>query len=407
MSFKRWLTSVLCSCILLSSILVVPASAVDDDDYYSAPVLSDGSVSAPSLAVDWPVSPASATSWDTVDRSVLQGIYKFIQYMTTAPSSYSDNSVIGLLHRILNKSGSSGSVPNADTNFRLIGGDGTNDFLNNIYRYVSGDNISGNLGNIQRNTLASSDRLLSVVSSLGALYDHVASESTLSAFASVFTGRNYSTSYSYVPFSYFLDFVFGGRKDGSGHYAYPVWRGSSADDSTVFYDSWSSVVGNLSSTFSSRYNPNNPDGHTIFYFLSMLQEVLATEEDKALRDSQKENVDQVKKDFVTGSSGKTSLGKDDFGSLSSVGGTFKDISSLNGQASLDSFSSGLTDADTAGQGWFSQSTKDALDSVSGSTTSESTVSTFSDDGLFSVDVDPDPYNMGNFEDNYSWLWGEK
>lgn len=89
-----------------------------------------------------------------------------------------------------------------------------------------------------------------------------------------------------------------------------------------------------------------------------------------------------------------------------MGGTFKDISSLNGQASLDSFSSGLSDADTAGQGWFSQATKDSLDAVSGSGSSVSSVSTFSDDGLYSVDVDPDPYHMQGFENNYSWLWGD-
>ena len=146
---------------------------------------------------------------------------------------------------------------------------------------------------------------------------------------------------------------------------------------------------------------------TLYHYVRQLSEVLASDDDKKLAESQKANREQIEKDFVSGSSGKTSLGKGDFGSLSSVGGTFHDISSLNGQASLDSFSTGLSDADTAGQGWFSQSTKDALDSVSDSTSSESTVSTFSDDGFTSVDVDSDPYNMGNFTDNYSWLWGEK
>ena len=138
-----------------------------------------------------------------------------------------------------------------------------------------------------------------------------------------------------------------------------------------------------------------------------LSDTLASDDDRKLAASQKDNREQIEKDFLNGSSGKASLGKDDFGSLSSVGGTFHDISSLNGQASLDSFSSGLADADSAGQGWFSQSTKDALDSVSGSSSSESNVSTFSSDGLHSEDSDLDPYNMGNFEDNYSWLWGDK
>lgn len=381
MSFKRWLTSVLCSCILLSSILVVPVSAVDDNDYYSAPAVSDGSVSAAPASLGG-IMLASATSWDTNDRAILQGIYKFIQYMTTAPSSYSDGSVIGLLHRILNKSGSSGSVPNANTNFRLIGGDGTNDFLNNIYRFVSGDNISGNLGNIQRNTLASSERALSIYTSLTSLYDHVASETSLSKISKYFN-------------------------DG-----YVAWYPLDANGNPILSSEYGFAEGSIGQFIStSKFNMTidgyiKNQGYTVFHYLKNLSDVLAPEDDKKLSQAQKENREQVENDFLTGKTGKTSLGKDDFGSLSSVGGTFKDTISLNGQSSIGDLTSGLSDADTVGQGWFSQATKDSLDAVSGSSSSQSTVSTFSDDGLSSVDVDSDPYHMQGFEDNYAWLWGD-
>lgn len=396
MSFKKWLTSVLCSCILLSSILVVPAAAVDDDNFYSIPAVSDGSS---------PVSPASlggvmlaaATDWSTDDRATLQGIYKFIQYMTTAPSSYSDNSVIGLLHRILNKSGSSGSVPNADTNFRLYrNGTGTNGLLFDIYTkigdvlpYGYGTNALSWLSTISSNVLkAASEDTLSAVS------DKVATESSLSKLVGTFSARIYDIGPTRVDYGQFLYATFG---------PYSTLFSPNPDRNIGFNNLLSSLGYALTFDGTNLYEGDR----TLYSRIRQLQDVLASDDDLAMREDQKENVDQIKKDFITGQSGKTSLGKDDFGSLSSVGGTFKDISSLNGQASLDSFSSGLTDADTTGQGWFSQSTKVALDSVSGSTTSESTVSTFSDDGLYSEDIDPDPYNMGNFVDNYSWLWGEK
>lgn len=392
MSFKRWLTSVLCSCILLSFILVVPASAADSVNYYSSPAVS---ASEPSPAIEWPVNPVSATSWDTNDRSVLQGIYKFIQYLTTAPSSYSDNSVIGLLHRILNKSGS--SIPNADTNFQLYrNGTGTNGLLFDIYTKI-GDVLPYGYGTNALSWLSTiSGNVLKVASetTLSALSDKVATESSLAKLVSTFSTRIYDIGPSYVDYGKFIYSTFGAYSD----------LFSPNPSRHIGFTNFLSSVG-----YALTYDGKNlfEGDRTLYSRIRQLQEVLASDEDLAMREDQKENVDQVKKDFITGQSGKTSLGKDDFGSLSSVGGTFKDISSLNGQASLDSFSSGLTDADTTGQGWFSQSTKDALDSVSGSTTSESTVSTFSDDGLYSEDVDPDPYNMGNFEDNYSWLWGEK
>lgn len=359
MSFKRWLTSVFCSCILLSSILVVPAVAVDDDNFYSIPAVSDGSAS---------VAPAS-----------LGGI------VLASTGDYSSQLSIIITHLATN-----------------------NNYLSMIYSYLSGlaewrnslltntariRDYSSVLSGISSGVSSISDKV-GTETTLSAISDKVATETSLAKLVGTFSSRIYDIGPSYVDYGKFIYATFGAYSD-------------------LFSPNPSRHIGftNLLSSvgYALTYDGNNlfEGDRTLYSRIRQLQEVLASDDDLAMREDQKENVDQVKKDFITGQSGKTSLGKDDFGSLSSVGGTFKDITSLNGQSSITDFTSGLTDADTAGQGWFSQSTKDALDSVSGSTTSESPVSTFSDDGLYSEDVDPDPYNMGNFEDNYSWLWGEK
>lgn len=132
---------------------------------------------------------------------------------------------------------------------------------------------------------------------------------------------------------------------------------------------------------------------TIFGHLENLSDTLASDEDKAIRESQNDNVGQIKQDFVTGFTGGTSLGKDDFGSLSTVGSSAKDLTSLNGQASISKFTDGLSDANTSGMGWFSAYTKSALDSVPTSSTTR--VSS----------RNSDPYNMSGFADNYNWLFG--
>lgn len=348
MKFIR-LTSVFLCCALLSSFLILPASAADDDNYYSAPVVFDGSPSVAPTSLGGIM--LAATGWDSNDKAILESIYKVIQCLLVKPSSVMAGS---LFSQILDISSNTASILN-------------------------------NLGGV----------------------DGIATENTLSALSQKFTDSlvnpwlylDGNTSFqSYNPsIGRIFDFSV---PDPAGGKNYSVfWR-------------LKDVIGALNQCFlvDRKFSFSTPNGTvptwTIYHYIKRLSEVLANDDDLALREDQKENVNQVKQDFITGTSGKTSLGKDDFGSLSSVGGTFKDITSLNGQSSITDFTSGLTDADTAGQGWFSQSTKDALDSVTDSTSSISTVSTFSDDGLSSVDVDPDPYNMGNFEDNYSWLWGE-
>lgn len=139
-----------------------------------------------------------------------------------------------------------------------------------------------------------------------------------------------------------------------------------------------------------------PDNPTLYHYVKNLSETLASDDDRALAESQKSNRDQIEQDFVSGSSGKTSLGASDFGDLSSVGGSVKDSLSLNGQSSISGFTGGLSDSDEAGQGWFSAETRDALDSVSSSSTY----------GLKREKGNSDIYNMAGFSDHYSWLYGD-
>lgn len=361
------LTSVIIVCTLLSCFLLIPASAVaDDDSYYSLPAVSDCSTSVSSF---YPVNPAEFTDSDS---TVLLNIYKFVQYLTISPSSYQSHSIVGMLDRI-------GSLV-----------------------YQISQNSGGSDGVAQETTLSAFKDLFTSFHSLDSQFpgDTVSFSDYLSSLFSLTTSPALASSTN--------DEFHANQEKGFVYNSYAYGVDGSI---TPHLDSQYSFSGLMSTLLSSLIYDGNlssltSGGPTLYRLVALLQQTLASEDDRQLAQNYKDNREQAETDFLSGQSGKTSLGKDDFGSLSSVGGTFHDISSLNGQASLDSFSSGLTDADTAGQGWFSQSTKDALDTVSGSTSSESSVSTFSDDGLYSVDVDSDPYNMGNFEDNYSWLWSD-
>ena len=367
MKFVR-LTSVFFCCALLSLFLVVPASASDDDNYYSlAPVSS----SEPSLAIDYPVNPAE---FSDSDSTVLSSILHFVQFITTSPSSWQSHSIIGMLDRI-------GSLV-----------------------YQISQNLGGFDGVAQETTLSSFKELFSKFAPSNSEWpaEPVSVGGYLSKLFSLTTNNSLSSGGTLEGFNQNLEKGF----------VYNVWVNPVDDSITPVVSSqfsWSGFVSTLLGNFI--YDGRNPStsggGPTIYRMLHLLQDTLASEDDRQLANNYKENRQQAEHDFLSGKSGKTSLGKDDFGSLSSVGGTFKDISSLNGQASLYSFSSGLSDADSAGQGWFSQSTKDSLDSVSGSSSFRSSVSTFSDNGLSSVDIDSDPYNMVDFENNYAWLWGDK
>lgn len=166
---------------------------------------------------------------------------------------------------------------------------------------------------------------------------------------------------------------------------------------------------------------------TLYKLVHQLQQVLASDDDLALKQDNKANEDAATDAFVNGSSSKTSLGTGDIGNLKDVGGTFNDLTSLNGQSSVSSFLSGLTSADGIGQGWFSEATRASLDAVSTPVTTsklvqktwrgeKSLIYSISADTSLNVvaspaparapAADPDPYNMSGFEDNYNWLWGD-
>ena len=389
MNFFKRFTSVFLCCVLLSSFFVVSVSAVDDSDYYSLPPVGG---SDPSVALDLPVNPSE---FSNDDSRTLSRIYEIIQYLYLSPSSWQRNSVIGFLERILH------AIPsNLDSNFALVGGDGTNAILDGIrgwvmktYNYLSSDNIAGNLGNIQRNTSVSSDRLLSLVQAVSGL-NGFATESSLSKLVVTFASPRYDIGPKLADFGELFNSAFG---------AYSTWffvpdSSSASGQKRVGFNSVLSAMGwGLTTDSINSYGGD----YTLFHYVKNLSETLASEDDKQLAQNQKENREQVEQDFLSGKSDKTSLGKDDFGNLSGVGGTFKDLTSLNGQASIGSFTDGLSSANETGQGWFSQATKDALDFVS---KSSSDVSTFSVDGDYMEDADI--YNMAGFEDHYAWLWGD-
>ena len=348
MNFFKRFTSVFLFCVLLSSFFVVSVSAVDDSVYYSLPPVGG---SEPSLSVSYPVNPsATGDGWTSSDSDRLRDIWQAL----------TDSS-----------SGNPGSIAYC---------------VWWIWNYLK-DDIRSSLGNIDRNTSVTASRILDSNSLLGSINSAVsgitgyATEKTLSGFSSDFldifaTGMSASLSPGYgtrFPFK-------------------------NPDNSTV-YVSFGQLLWYFQSYLA--YDGLVDGQYTLYHFVKNLSETLASEDDKQLAQNQKENREQVEQDFLSGKSDKTSLGKDDFGNLSGVGGTFKDITSLNGQASIGSFTDGLSSANETGLGWFSQATKDALDSVS---ESSSNVSTFSVDGDYMEDADI--YNMAGFEDHYAWLWGD-
>lgn len=168
-------------------------------------------------------------------------------------------------------------------------------------------------------------------------------------------------------------------------------------------------------------------GRSLYGLILQLQQVLASDDDLQLKKDNKANEDAATDAFVNGNSSKTSLGTGDIGNLKDVGGTFNDLTSLNGQSSVTSFLNGLSSADGTGQGWFSEATRSSLDAVSAPVTTtklvqktwrgeKSLIYSISADTSVNVvaspaparapSADPDPYNMSGFEDNYNWLWGD-
>ena len=295
------------------------------------------------------------------------------------------------------------------------------DALTDIYNVNSG--LVQRVIEIQSKIDASNQHLGTISSSLGLIDSHIGSgfelnHNDLTSFAS----QNHSD------FTFLFDSVFDPVPSGlsstqSGSYRYPIFL--DADD-TVYYGSFGNAllfaINNLTNDRASYAG-----GPTLFHLVHQLQQVLASDDDLQLKQDNKANVDAATDAFVNGNSSKTSLGTGDIGNLKDVGGTFNDLTSLNGQSSVSSFLSGLTSADGTGQGWFSEATRASLDAVSTPVTTTNLVRktwrgekslTYSISSDTSVNVvaspapacalaaDPDPYNMSGFEDNYNWLWGD-
>ena len=400
----------------LSFSLSFPAFAVDDSNYYSLPPVTG----VPSVAMDWPVNPAE---FDDHDSTTLTNIYKYIQYLTLSPASWQRNSIVGFLERIFD------SIPsNLDTNFGLVGGEGTNSILDDIrkwtmfsYNYLSSDNIAGNLGNIQRNTLNTNDAVLKGNTVLSNISDKVASEITLKSFSDSFqsalgnvfyvAGSDAEPAYSW-PLARFLGTAFAITNNGilptrySDAFQYNIPYYDPSDQTFhSYWGSFSAILGQMISSIGIDGQSSNLGyGWTLYHYVKNLSETLASEDDKQLAQNYKENREQAEQDFLSGQSGKTSLGKGDFSNASQVGGALNDTFNMGGAAKVSDFLSGFGSAGTESQAWFSQTTSNNLNAVEASD-GTSGVSTFADDGETMVDVDPDPYNMADIFSRYDWLEG--
>lgn len=199
----------------------------------------------------------------------------------------------------------------------------------------------------------------------------------------------------------------GSSTSSSGSFLYPI----RADDGSILYLTWGNWLFYFFENFTR--DSQNASGVRSFYGLvSQLQQVLASDDDLALKKDNKANEEAVTSGFVNGSSSKTSLGTSDFANLKDIGGSFNDLSSLNGQSSVGSFTSGLSSADEVGQGWFSEATRASLDAVTPANSrafrslSRSSVYSISADASVRRAPSPDIYNMDGFEQNYAWLWGD-
>ena len=219
--------------------------------------------------------------------------------------------------------------------------------------------------------------------------------------------------------------------DDSFQYFCEIWNPFTGEYSTSDKNDWGRALGIIYSSLAFDISGSQvlAASHqpSLYHRIKMLQEVLASDDDLALKNDNKANEDAATDAFVNGNSSKTSLGTGDIGNLKDVGGTFNDLTSLNGQSSVSSFLSGLTSADGTGQGWFSEATRASLDAVSAPVTTtrlvqkhwrgeKSLIYSISEDTSVNVvrspayarapAVDHDPYNMSGFSDNYNWLWGD-
>lgn len=321
--------------VLFSAFLCVSAFAVDSNDYYID--------TSERVASDNLISVLTGSNgWDSTDSQILSNINQNVANI----KSYLNN-----------------------------GGTSVASLVYQFYNYF-------------RNTWAPNigDAVLSIENALTSETDGLAKETTLSTFYDFVYGalnpiqNGSSDTYDALNYRYYLKTPVGGKYVSFG----------------VFLDTFFR---------SFAYDGNNGFGaQTLYHYVKRLSDVLANDEDKAIRDAQKDNQTTVAEEFFgtpssSGSSKDSTLGVQDFKDVAGVGGTLKDTVSLNGQASVSSMTSGLSDADSVGQGWFSQANMDALDSVAPT----QGVSTFSADGQHMEDVDI--YHMAGFDGHYDWLTG--
>lgn len=353
---KKRLTS-LFLVLALSFSLSLSVFAADDSDYYSLPPVG---ASEPSLSISFPVKPsATGDGWNDSDRSLLQAI---------------KNALTDI---------SSGSI---------------NWYLTWIYDLLRGD-IRSSLGNIDRNTSVTASRILDSNSLLGSIYSAVsglngfATENSLSKLVGTFSTPKYDIGPKLSDFGELINSAFG---------AYSTWfivPDDSGQKRVGFNAAINNLVWGLSSDSTNLYN-SQP---TLYHMVKLLQETLASEDDRQLAENQKENREEVEKDFLTGQSGSTSLGKGDFSNASQVGGALSNTFSMGGSSNVSDFVSGFGSAGQESLSWFSDTTANNLDGVTASGTSTSGVSTFSDDGETMFDLDP--YNMAGISERYDWLQG--
>lgn len=353
---KKRLTS-LFLVLALSFSLSLSVFAADDSDYYSLPPVG---ASEPSLSISFPVKPsATGDGWNDSDRSLLQAI---------------KNALTDI---------SSGSI---------------NWYLTWIYDLLRGD-IRSSLGNIDRNTSVTASRILDSNSLLGSIYSAVsglngfATENSLSKLVGTFSTPKYDIGPKLADFGELINSAFG---------AYSTWfivPDDSGQKRVGFNAAINNLVWGLSSDSTNLYN-SQP---TLYHMVKLLQETLASEDDRQLAENQKENREEVEKDFLTGQSGSTSLGKGDFSNASQVGGALSNTFSMGGSSNVSDFVSGFGSAGQESLSWFSDTTANNLDGVTASGTSTSGVSTFSDDVETMFDLDP--YNMAGISERYDWLQG--
>lgn len=295
------------------------------------------------------------------------------------------------------------------------------DALTDIYNVNSG--LVQRVIEIQSKIDVSNQHLGTISSSLVTIDSHIGSaadlnHADLTAFQQLFDTRFASYHHSSNPsglFPYLADYWY--YDDGS-----PKFEN--------FSFSWGEFLGQVYLSLTKDvqlYSDGTGYRRSLYGLISQLQQVLASDDDLQLKKDNKANEDAATDAFVNGSSSNTSLGPGDIGNLKDVGGSFNDLTSLNGQSSVTSFLNGLTSADGTGQGWFSEATRSSLDAVSTPVTTTRLVQnhwrgekslTYSISADTSVNVvaspapacapaaDPDPYNMAGFEDNYNWLWGD-